>query len=125
MASQLAEDAKVLGVHQHGGRKNHQAHDIVMINEMILEYHRMVHQPIIITQHDNTACFDRTVHNVSNICNMKYKIPKQVCRFVNNTKQEMKYFALTATGSSKQHYKHSKRSPVWGSGQGSVNAGEE
>ena len=125
VASNISEDQKMLGHNQYGGRKHHQAHDIVMINEFIMEYHRMQHIPILITQHDNKECFDRTVHNVCNICNRKYKVPKQVCDFVTRTKTETRYYSLTTQGPSKQYYKHSNTSPVCGSGQGSGNAGTE
>ena len=79
-AAHQAEKSKIMGPHQHGGRKNHQAQDVVMLNEFIIDYHRMMHRPLLITQHDNTACFDRTVHNISNICNQKYNIPKSICK---------------------------------------------
>ena len=61
-----------LGTNQHGGRKNNLAHDVAILNEIILDYHRMYHHTLGITQHDNTACFDRTVHGITNICNQKY-----------------------------------------------------
>ena len=101
-ASKLEGDAQILGTHQYGGRKNHQAHDVVMINELIIEHHRMTHTPLLITQHDNTACFDRTVHSICNLCNRKYNIPYDVCKFVTRTKKEMKYYVLTSQGVSKE-----------------------
>ena len=121
----MAEKSNKLGYNQYGGRKNCQTHDIIIINELILDHHRMNHTPLIVTQHDNTACFDRTVHNISNICNRKYKIPYEVCKFVTKTKQETQYHVLTSHGSSITSYSHKKSTPVWGSGQGSGNAGVE
>ena len=122
IAAHNAEDAKIMGTHQHGGRKNHQAQDPVMINEFIIEYHRMMYLPLLITQHDNTACFDHTVHNITNICNQNYSIPKSIFEFVTTTKQNTRYHALTILGYSTNFYQHSKQYPVWWSGQGSGNA---
>ena len=89
-----------LGTNQHGGRKNNQAHDVAILNEIILDYHRMYHHTLGITQHDNTACFDRTVYGVTNLCNQKYGVPKQVCQFSTETKKATKYYVQTAAGVS-------------------------
>lgn len=69
---------------QYGGRKHRKANDPTMINEMILDFHRMSYKQITIVQQYLASCFDRTIQNITNICNQKYHIPIEVCRL--NTK---------------------------------------
>ena len=114
-----------MGDLQYGGRKGRRANDPAIINEFILDFHRMSHTPITIVQQDLTACFDRTVQNISNICNRRMAVPKQVCNLIAQTKEQTKYHITTAQGTSKKSYKSSKTNPIHGSAQGSGNAGTE
>ena len=77
-----------LGQMQYGGRKNRKANDPAMINELILDFHRMTYKQITIVQQDLASCFDRTIQNITNICNQKYNVPIEVCRL--NTKIKKK-----------------------------------
>ena len=87
-SQQQAEIEQTLGENQFGGRKNHQTHDVAFINELILEHHRLTHEPIAITQHDNKACFDRTIPNIANVCNQKFGVPPKICTLVTTTKKK-------------------------------------
>ena len=120
-----ADTLGILGKNQFGGRKGHQTHDIAFINELIMEYHRITHTTLAITQHDNRSCFDRTVPNITSLCNQKAGIPKKICSLVNKIRQNTKYYTSTKDGISKEPYYHHPTSPVYGSGQGSGNAGSE
>ena len=120
------EDASgSLGCNQYGGRKNRRSNDASFINEMIMEYHRMMYITLSITQHDNTACFDRTVENITTLSNRKFNIPKKICSMTAQIKKTIKYHVTTIHGQSTESYHHHKDSPVHGSGQGSGNAGTE
>ena len=90
-----------------------------------MEYHRITHTTLAITQHDNRACFDRTVPNITSLCNQRSGIPKQICSLVNTIRKNTRYYTSTKDGISKEPYYHHTTSPVYGSGQGSGNAGSE
>ena len=114
-----------MGNLQYGGRKGRKANDPAIINEFIIYFHRMSHKPITIVQQDLTACFDRTVQNISNICNRRMAVPKQVCYLTAQTREQTKYHITTAHGTSHTFYQSSKHIPLHGSAQGSGNAGTE
>ena len=87
--TQTGEDTQgFLGSNQYGGRKNKRSNDVAFINEMIIEFHRLSYGNFSITQHDNTACYDRTIDNITNISNMKHNIPKKMCILTNNIKKK-------------------------------------
>ena len=114
-----------MGNLQYGGRKGRRANDPAIINEFILDFHRMSHKPITIVQQDLTACFDRTVQNISNICNRRMAVPKQVCHLTEQTRKHTKYHITTAHGTSQNSYQSSPNMIIYGSAQGSGNAGTE
>ena len=78
-----------------------------------------------IMQHDVKACFERTIPSITTLCNRTFQIPIQICKFVNQTKVNMKYHPVTYYCVSEKHYKHTPQNPIFGSGQGSGNAGLE
>ena len=80
-----------LGNMQYGGIKNRKANDPAIINELMLDFHRMTHKQLTIIQQDLASCFDRTIQNITNICNQKFLIPHEVCRLTTNIKQDMKF----------------------------------
>ena len=85
----------------------------------------MSHQQITIVQQDLTACFDHTVQNISNICNRRMSVPKQVCNLITQTRKQTKYHITTAHGTSKSYYSSTKQNIIHGSAQGSGNSGTE
>ena len=87
-----AENDQQLGENQFGGRKRKNAQQVAIINELIIEYHRITHQTISIMHQDVKACFDRKFPNVTTIANRKYNIPPKIFQLVNNTKKAMKYY---------------------------------
>ena len=119
------EKAGILGSSQYGGRKQRRSSDVAFINEMIMEYHRITYVEIGITQHDNKACFDRTVANIITLNNKKFNVPQDICKLVTNTKETMQYTIVTKYGPSKKSYSHSDEHPIHGSGQGAGNSGTE
>ena len=88
---------------QYGGRKHRKANDPEMINEMILDLHRMSYKQITIVQQDLASCFDRTIQNITNIFNPKFHIPIEVCRLNTKIKQDMKFHITLSQGTSKKN----------------------
>ena len=76
-AIHMAETNGTLGENQYGGRKKKNSQQVAIINEIILDYHRISHQPLSIMQHDVKACFDRTISSITNISNQAYNISKK------------------------------------------------
>ena len=114
-----------MGDLQYGGRKGRRVNEPAIINEFIIDFHRMSHQPITIVQKDLKACFDRTVQNISNICNRRMSVPKQVCNLVTQTRKQTKYHITTAQGTSTSYYSSTNQNIIHGSAQGSGNARTE
>ena len=112
-----------MGDLQYGGRKGRRANEPAIINEFIIDFHRMSHQPITIVQQDLKACFDRTVQNISNICNRRMSVPKQVCNLVTQTRKQTKYHITTAQDTSTSYYSSTNQNIIHGSAQGSGNSG--
>ena len=85
----------------------------------------MMYITLIITQHDNKACFNRTVEIITTLSNRKFNVPDKICSMIAKTKNTIKYHITTIHGQSEEYYKHNTKHPVHGSGQGSGNAGSE
>ena len=113
-----AEVNNMLGDNQFGGRKGRNSQQAALINEIIIEYHRITYKPLSIMQHDVKACFDRTIPSITTICNRKFNIPPKVCQFVNNTKQYIKYYPVTYYGVSNAYYQHNKKNQFTDLGKG-------
>ena len=84
---QQEDNAGTMSDNQFGGRKGKRSSDFAFLNEMILEYHRMMYRPLGITKYDNTACFDQTVNNITTLSNRKFNVPDPVCKLVSNTRK--------------------------------------
>ena len=95
-----------------------QSYDPAIINKLILDFHRISYKKITIVQQDLASCFDRTIQNITNICNQKYHIPIEVCRLNTKIKQEIKFHITLSQGTSKKYYTNSKEIPVHGLLQG-------
>ena len=76
-----AERKKILETNQFWGRNYQQSHDVSLINELILEYHRITQKSLAIIQHDNKVFFDRTVTNITKIFNQKFEFLKLIVRY--------------------------------------------
>ena len=103
---------------QYGGRKRRKENDPDIINELILDSHRMTYKKIIIFQQDLSACFDQAIQNISNICNQKFLIPHKVCSLNTKIKKEVHFYITLSQGTSQEHYTNTNYSPVHGSLQG-------
>ena len=79
-----------------------------------------------ITQHDNKVCFNWTVGNIKTLSSRKFNVPDKIYSMVAKTKTKtIQYHVTTIHGQSDEYYKHHKKHPVHGPGQGPGNAGLE
>ena len=87
---------------QYGGRNSREANDPVLMNKIILDFHRMTYKQITIVQQDLSACFDRTIQNIAKICNRKFSIPYNVFRLNNQIKKIQNFISH----SHREHHKN-------------------
>ena len=59
----IAEKKEWLGDNQTGGRKGMSASETAVINEIILDIHRITREPICSHQDDAMGCYDRIIRN--------------------------------------------------------------
>ena len=76
-------------------------------------------------QNDAAACYDRIIPQHAMICSRKFNVPKKVCKLAATTLNKTKYHVQTAVRTSPNYYSSTKEMPLYGSGQGSGNAGTE
>jgi hypothetical protein len=69
---------------------------------------------------DATACFDRILVHLLNLCLRSFGMPKKLTTILGDLLQVAKYAIKTGIGISKETYHHSDKSPAFGSGQGSA-----
>ena len=69
-----SEKNKWLGLNQTGGRKEMSTVETATINELIIEYHRLIRQTLCIHQDDAMGCYDRIIrgHATLSISDFKY-----------------------------------------------------
>ena len=79
----------------------------------------MMHIIMRITQHDNKACLDRTVENITTLSNRKFNILYEICLMVVKAKRSIQYHVGTIHSQLEGYYQHWKKNLVHGSGQDS------
>ena len=87
-ATKHAVKDKTIGENQWGGVLRGSADLVALINEFIIETHRLTFHNLVILQNDTKACFDRIVNNHSTLHNRRFEIPDQVCKIHSTTLQQ-------------------------------------
>ena len=106
-----------MGINQTGGRKAMPATETTIINELVIEWHKITRQ-LLYTRQDNTvACFDRIVMDHVIINSRKYCIPKNMCKVQIRTQSQMIYKTQTQTHIPHISYTKIKTLPIHGVGQ--------
>ena len=81
----------------------------------------MITQRILVQFNDNvTACFDQIMPHILCLCLQLYQILARFTALLGDLLLYTKYTIKIANGVSKEIYRHSTESPVFGSGQGSI-----
>ena len=77
---QKAEEKNWIGDNATGGRKDMSAIETAILNELMIESHRLTKQPLCIHQDDTIGCYDRIIRTHATIKSRNYEIPDNVCK---------------------------------------------
>jgi hypothetical protein len=122
VAMHQAEDFQALNDGQYGSRANRCATDPVFIEELQCEISRATRKPVILTNYDATACYDRIIPNLGMLASRKYGVPIEVTRSNAATLSSAEYRVRTELGLAPTGYRHEESFPIYGTGQGSANS---
>ena len=122
MATYQAEALKVLNDGQYGSRPRRNATDPVFLEELQCKVSRATRQPVILTNYDATACYDRIIPNVASLVSQKFGVHPKVVKSYMSTLQQTEYRIRTDMGIAATGYCHSPEFPIYGTGQGSANS---
>jgi hypothetical protein len=117
---QHCEDNKLINTGVYGCRPNRRAIDPVFVDVMQTEMAMVTRTPLVKFNDDATACFDRILVHLLNLCLQSYGMPKKLTRILGELLRVARYAIKTGIGISKETYQHSDESPAFGSGQGSA-----
>jgi hypothetical protein len=121
-AMHQAEDFRLLNEGQFGSRPYRNATDPVFIEELQLEISRATRKPVVLTNYDATACYDRIIPNLGMTVSQKYGVPAEVTASNAATLEKATFHVRTELGISPSGYHHNQEFPVYGTGQGSANS---
>jgi hypothetical protein len=116
---QHCEDNYLINKGVYGCRPNRRAIDPVFVDVTQTEMAMVTRKPLVKFNNDATACFDRILVHLLNLCLRSYGMPKKLAKILGELLRVAKYAIKTGIGISEETYSHSDESPAFGSGQGS------
>ena len=122
MATYQAEAFKALNEGQYGSRPRRNATDPVFLEELQCEVSRATRRPVVLTNYDATACYDRIIPNVASLVSQKFGVHPKVVKANMETLQRAEYRIRTDMGLAPTGYSHTPEFPIYGTGQGSANS---
>jgi len=121
-AMHQAEDFRLLNDGQFGSRPFRNATEPVFIEELQLEISRATRKPVVLTNYDATACYDRIIPNLGMTVSQKFGVPATVTESNASTLEQAEFHVRTELGISPIGYHHESDFPIYGTGQGSANS---
>jgi hypothetical protein len=116
---QHCEDNYLINKGVYGCRPNRRAIDPVFVDVTQTEMAMVTRKPLVKFNNDATACFDRILVHLLNLCLRSYGMPKKLAKILGELLKVARYAIKTGIGISEETYRHSDESPAFGSGQGS------
>jgi hypothetical protein len=116
---QHCEDNYLINKGVYGCRPNRRAIDPVFVDVTQTEMAMVTRKPLVKFNNDATACFDRILVHLLNLCLRSYGMPKKLTKILGELLKVARYAIKTGIGISKETYQHTDESPAFGSGQGS------
>jgi hypothetical protein len=116
---QHCEDNYLINKGVYGCRPNRRAIDPVFVDVTQTEMAMVTRKPLVKFNNDATACFDRILVHLLNLCLRSFGMPKKLTKILGELLRVARYAIKTGIGISKETYQHSDESPAFGSGQGS------
>ena len=95
--------------------------EIVVIDEMIKEYHRITREALCTHQDDAMRCYDRIIHNHAILNSRKYDILDNVCKVHSIDHDKMKFRNRIGNKISDIIYTSTEELELHGAGQGTGN----
>jgi hypothetical protein len=121
-AMHQAEDLRLLNEGQFGSRPYRNATEPVFIEELQLEISRATRKPLVLTNYDAMACYDRIIPNLGMTVSQKFGVPPTVAESNASTLEKAEFHVRTELGISPTGYHHEPEFPIYGTGQGSANS---
>jgi hypothetical protein len=103
----------------YGCRPNRRAIDPVFVDVTQTELSMVTRTILVQFNNDVMACFDRILVHVLTLCLQSFGMPEKLTTILGKLLEAARYAIKTGIGISKGTYQHSKKSPAYGSGQGS------
>ena len=116
-------NVNLLNKGQFGLRPRRNAVDPVMLEELQFEISRSARRDLIQTNYDAMACYDRMIPNSAMLASRKHGVHELVTQCNARTLEQAKYRMRTEMGLSETSYSHESQHPIYGTGQGSMNSG--
>jgi hypothetical protein len=91
--------------------KNRGAIDPVFVDITQTEMAMVTRTPLVKFNNDATACFDRILVHMLNLCLRSFGMPKKLTTILGNLLKVAKYAIKTVIGISKETYSHLDESP--------------
>ena len=121
-AMHFAEDNRLLNEGLYGSRPGRAAQDPVLIETLQNEIYRSSMKSGITKDLDATACYDRILAWVANVCSRRMGVHKNVAAANCRTLEMARFHLKTEFQVSDTFYQHSTEYPIHGTGQGSGNS---
>jgi ribonuclease HI len=118
-----AEQHGYLSTEQHGSRRNHQTHDLILLNILQQTFVNQTKTKFCIFDNDATACYDRMTVLLSSLISRNHGVPRSCCELLAATLTSMSYHIATAHGTSSKQYTNSQAMALQGTGQGQALSG--
>ena len=94
----------------------------MLIEELQCEISRASRKPVVLTNYDATACYDRIIPNLGMLASQKYGVAPSVTTMNATTLHNAEYKVRTELGLAPKGYSHQQDFPIYGTGQGSANS---
>jgi hypothetical protein len=117
---QHCEDNFLINKGIYGCRPCRRVIDPVFVDVTQTELAMVTRTPLVKFNNDATACFDRILLHLLNLCLKLFGMPKKLTTILGKLLQVARYTIKTRIGISKQTCNHTDESPAFRSGQGSA-----
>jgi hypothetical protein len=114
-----AQSKNLLNNGQAGSRPDHRSIDVALHKEMKYNYAILTRTPLATIDNDAKSCFDRILCNVAMMVSKYFGVDDNYCKLQSTTLKKSIFKIRTALGDSVETYKHSDKTPIHGTGQGS------
>jgi hypothetical protein len=113
---QHCEDNYLLNKAVYSCRPTRRATDPVFVNVKQTKMAMVTRKPLVKFNNDATACFDRILLHLLNLCLRSYGMPKKLTKILGELLRVIRYAIKTGIGISEETYHHLDESPAFGSG---------